>query len=393
MRNTIKQSTYNSCECYIIVHLAPALGSITLQEITPRLLQNYYNYKANEEGLSPKSIRNINLFLHRALDFAVAEGYINTNPASSVNLPSGSKPQIDILTRDEQMRLFQASYQHRYGIFVRLVLFTDIRLGELLGLRWEDVDFQGRLLYIRRTLNRLKKMAPPDSPHETTTEIVIQSPKSENSIRSIPLMPQVIQDLQSWRNVQQMDRITAGEAYQDSGMIVTNPLGGYLEPRTFRDQYLQILAISGLRHLTFHALRHTFATRAMEQGMDSKTLSIILGHASVGFTMDTYTHVQDEHKHESMALMEELFVSAPPVTNDQVYPVVVTQYPDGMMMLTLPDFPQITYTGDNMVQGLTDIRERLHEELLICFYPPQPTPLAQISVAAGQMVLQITPGE
>ena len=103
MKNTIKQSTYLSYESYIRVHLKPALGDVVLQELTPRMLQLFYNYKAESEGLSAKTIVNLNLFLHRALKFAVAEGYINSNPASSVNLPSGGRPQITILTRDEQM--------------------------------------------------------------------------------------------------------------------------------------------------------------------------------------------------------------------------------------------------------------------------------------------------
>ena len=122
MKNTLKQSTYLSYESYIRVHLKPALGDIQLRDLSPRLLQQYYNYKAETEGLAPKTIVNINLFLHKALSYAVSEGYIPSNPAESINLSRGQKPQIEILTRDEQAQLIQASYQHRYGVFVRLVL-------------------------------------------------------------------------------------------------------------------------------------------------------------------------------------------------------------------------------------------------------------------------------
>lgn len=390
MKNTLKQSTYLSYESYIRVHLKPTLGDIPLQELTPRTLQLFYNYKSEVEGLSAKTIVNLNMFLHRALKFAVAEGYINSNPASSVNLPSGDRPQIIILTRDEQMRLIQGSYQHRYGVFIRLVLFTGVRLGELLGLRWEDVDVQGQRIYIRRTLNRLNKTKKPLDPREPTTEIVIQSPKSQNSIRSIPLLPQVLQDLQGWRRVQQNDKLAAGDAYCDSGFLVTNPLGGYVEPRTFKDSYNQILELSGLRHFTFHALRHTFASRAMEQGMDVKTLSVILGHASVSFTLDTYAHVLDDHKQAGMALMEELFNVPEPTGVDATYPVLVTPLPDGSMELTLPDFPEINCNTLNLPQGLSELRESLQEELCTCFYPPTPTAAGMISCEAGQFVLQLS---
>lgn len=393
MKNTLKQSTYLSYESYIRVHLKPALGKIPLQELTPRTLQLYYNYKAEVEGLAPKTIVNLNLFLHRALDFAVAEGYIGSNPTSSVNLPRGDRPQIVILTRDEQMRLIEGSYQHRYGVFIRLVLFTGMRLGELLGLRWEDVDVQGRRLYIRRTLNRLNKTKKPADPRERSTEIVIQSPKSQNSVRSIPLLPQVLQDLQGWQRVQQNDRIAAGDAWQDSGFLVTNPLGGFVEPRTFKDYYNQILELSGLRHFTFHALRHTFASRAMEQGMDAKTLSVILGHASVSFTLDTYAHVLDEHKQEGMALMEELFHIPEPILSDTMYPVVVMPCPDGTAELSMPDFPEINCRTGNLMEGLGELRESLREELGTCFYPPAPTPVGMISCEDGQFVLQLSAGD
>ena len=304
MKNSLKQSTYISYLGYIRNHLQPALGEIMLIDLTPRLLQSFYNYKA-EQGLAPKTIVNINLFLHHALQYAVNEGYINGNPAEAINLSRGYKPQIEVLTRDEQMQLMQCSYQHRYGVFIRLVLFTGLRMGELLGLRWEDIDMQIGLLHVRRPLNRLNKINPDE--HSNSTEIVLQPPKSQNSIRTIPLLSANIQDLQAWRQVQQQDAITAGEAYTASGFVVTNPMGGYIEPDTFRGYYKKPLAAGELRPFTFHALRHTFATRALEQGMDAKTLSVLLGHYSVAFTLDTYAHVLDDHKRENMALMAGLF--------------------------------------------------------------------------------------
>lgn len=166
----------------------------------------------------------------------VTEGYTPSNPAASINLSRGNKPQIEILTRDEPAQLIRASYQHRYGVFIRLVLFTGLRLGELLGLRWEDIDMQSNLLHVRRTLNRLNKVKPT-APGEPTTEIVIQPPKSQNFIRSIPLLPVVIQDLMNWKSIQRNDQAMMGDQYRDSGMIVTNPSGGFIEPRTFKDQY------------------------------------------------------------------------------------------------------------------------------------------------------------
>ena len=310
MKNSLKQSTYLSYESYIRLYFKPSLGDVLLRDLTPRLLQQYYNYLFESGTLASKSISNLNLFLHRALSYAVAEGYITFNPTETVAIPRGEKTQIVILTRDEQFALMNASYAHRYGVFVRLVLFTGLRLGELLGLMWQDVDFAGGLLYVRRTLNRLNKVNRPTNPNEATTEIVIRSPKSENSYRSVPLLPNVQAEMLQWREVQKQDAIMNAGCYYDSGMLVTNPYGGYVEPRTFKDYYDAILKSAGLPHFTFHALRHTFASRALEQGMDAKTLSMILGHSSVSFTLDTYAHVLTDHKIEEMKRMQSVFNQA-----------------------------------------------------------------------------------
>ena len=314
IKNSVKQSTFVSYAGYVRTYFKPSLGDIYLRDITPRLLQQYYNYLYENGILSPKSISNLNLFLHHALEYAVAEGYIQTNPAENVSLPRREKAQVDILTRDEQFALMQASYQHRYGVFIRLTLFTGLRIGELLGLRWEDIDFLGRLLHVRRTLNRLCKVNNPANPNDATTEIVLQSPKSENSMRVVPLLPETINDLLAWREVQKQDAAMSPGTYVDSGMIVTNPNGGMIEPRTFHDYYEAILKLAGLRHLTFHALRHTFASRALEQGMDAKTLSVILGHASVAFTLDRYAHVLVDHKIEEMNRMQSLYTQPAVIT-------------------------------------------------------------------------------
>lgn len=387
MKNTLKQSTYNSYRTYIEKHFKPALGEVLLTELSPRMLQLFYNYKIETEGLAPKTVVNINLFLHKALSFAVGEGYIRTNPAESLNLSRGQKPQIEILNRDEQAALIRGSYGHRYGVFVRLTLFTGLRLGELLGLRWEDVDIRNSMIKVQRTLGRLNKIK--QTAGENTTEIVIGTPKSQNSLRTIPLIPNIMQELLGWKATQEQDRLNAGDLYEASGMIVTNPMGGYIEPRTFRDYYEQILTMSGLGHYTFHALRHTFATRAMEQGMDAKTLSMLLGHYSVSFTMDTYTHVQDKHKIEAMSLMDALYEEAA-TAKSYVYPVVLTSQPNGSMAFMVPDFPHTVMENMDFQCGIQLVREKISDEVLTSFTPPVPTPAEQIPLTVNQMIVQVS---
>ncbi|MDE6672920.1 MAG: site-specific integrase, partial [Ruminococcus sp.] len=301
-----------------------------------------------------------------------------------VNLPRNEKPQIEILTREEQERLMYTSYKFRYGIFIRLTLATGVRLGELLGLRWEDVDTRKNMLNIRRTLNRLPKV--DYNGIGNSTEIVIQEPKTKNSTRSIPLMQVIIRDLQQWRNVQLSDARTAGTVYTDSGFIVTNPLGGYIEPRTFKDYYDEILEAAGLGHYTFHALRHTLATRAMEQGMDAKTLSTLLGHYSVAFILDTYTHVLDSQKHEEMKLMEDLF-NMPTMPQYQSYPVIVTPAPNGFI-LNAVDFEDLKIEANDINYGISCIQSAI-AQTLSNIYPPSPTPNSELIVNIGEFVVMV----
>lgn len=302
--NQVKQSTFISYRGYVENHFKPALGKQLLRNITPQILRSFYRYKREQECLSAKTVINMNLCLHRALEQAVQERIIPNNPASKLNLKNDSKPEIQVFSRSQQEALIRASYGHRYGVFIRLTLVTGLRIGELLALTWDDIDIKEKMLTVRHTLNRLQSVRSTGP----KTEIVISTPKTKNSCRNIPLIDPALNDLLAWRIRQQEDRTLAGSAYQTLNMVVSNPLGGYIEPSTFRDYYREILTQANLPRFTFHALRHTFATRALEQGMDAKTLSSILGHYSVSFTLDTYAHVLDPHKRENLNLLTSLYI-------------------------------------------------------------------------------------
>ena len=384
MKNSLKQSTYTSYKGYIEKHIATAFPYLKLKDLSSKLLQDFYNYKLTQEGLSPKTIANLHRCLHKAMKQAVLEHYIDFNPCDAVNLPRNEKPQIEILTRAEQQRLIFTSYRVRYGVFIRLTLATGLRLGELLGLRWEDIDIKKNLLSVRRTLNRLPKVDYNGTGN--STEVVIQEPKTKNSVRSIPLMQVILNDLLQWKNVQLADSRTAGALYTDSGFIVTNQTGGYIEPRTFKDYYDEMLQAAGLGHYTFHALRHTFATRALEQGMNAKTLSTLLGHYSVSFTLDTYTHVLDCQKHEEMQLMEDLF-TMPASPQQQSYPVIVTPCSNGFIFNPV-DFEALSIEADNIQYGISCIQSAICQRIAGS-YPPPPTPVDERVVNGWEFVVVV----
>lgn len=177
--------------------------SIEAARLNPSKAAGILQFKQKSEGLSPKTVINMNLCLHNALNQAVSEGLLKSNPASALNLKRGRKPQITVLTRDQQARLLEESRKHRYGVFIRLTLATGLRIGEVCGLRWENIDLSGGVLYVRRSLGRLSKME--DNPVGNRTELTLSDVKSEDSRRSIPLPRGICADLEAWHNVQQHD--------------------------------------------------------------------------------------------------------------------------------------------------------------------------------------------
>ena len=383
MKDNLKQSTRLGYEAYARNHFNPALRNCKLKEITPQMLKEFYNYKA-QSGLSPKTIINLNMCLRKALQQAVIEGRILMNPAAGLQLPRGSKPEIEALSREEQSRLMQSSYAHRYGFFIRLTLMTGMRIGEVCGLEWRDIDLAKSQLKVQRTLSRLNCLDLPENYEGNTTELVTQTPKTENSIRMIPLVPGILPDLNQWRMQQAQDQYAAGMAYQSSGKLLTNPLGGCVEPRTLSDYYHQMLDMAGLPHFTFHALRHTFATRAVEQGMDMKTLSAILGHASVSFTMDTYAHVMPDHKHEEMQRMADLYSAIP--KRPKTVAVLMEQTIDGKYIFTCPQFIELACVAESFSQGYGRMQESILERLDKNPFIPD---IGLITPADNQVVFQI----
>lgn len=255
MKDTVKQSTYASYRSYLNKHFC-VLGKILLKKLEPHILQEFYNYKFREEGLSPKTLRNYHMALHKCLQQAMKERLLIYNPCDAVTLPGGEKPEISVFTNDQQRALVQASYRHRYGVFIRLDLCTGLRMGELLALKWEDIDFSTAQLHVRRTINRLAKYEAHDG--ENKTEIVFGTPKTKNSRRTIPLTRTMADELTRWKQQQAQDKILAGDKYTDDGFIVTNEFGHYFEQKTFKDYYDRLLKDADIGHFTFHALRHPY---------------------------------------------------------------------------------------------------------------------------------------
>ena len=185
-------------------------------------------------------------------------------------------------------------------------------MGEMLGLQWGDVDYSNHSIRIRRTIGRLQKVDDsgkliPKTAGVPTTEIVARSPKSATAQRTIPLFPQVWNDLMAYRVRQENLLRTQGVFFSPTTPIFSTPAGITYEPRTYEDLFKRTLKAANVPDINFHALRHTFATRALEAGMDIKVLSSILGHAQASTTLNLYAHALPDHKKASMEKMGSFY--------------------------------------------------------------------------------------
>lgn len=305
---TVKQSTYISYESYVRLHLLPALGTFKLTTLSVEQFQKFFNQK--QKSLSPKSLRNIYNMLHNCLEQAVINGHLLRNPLQGVKLPPVQKKEITILSKNEQRTLHTAveasNTPAAFGII--FTLSTGIRLGELIGLQWDDLDYNNHTIHIRRTVGRLQKVDESGNLIKKkagiqTTELVTRSPKSATARRTIPLFPQVWNGLMAYYITQQKMLCASGVSLTPTTPIFSTTSGTVYEPRTYEDLFKRNLKAANLPDINFHALRHTFATRALEAGMDIKVLSAILGHAQASTTLNLYAHALPDHKKSSMERM------------------------------------------------------------------------------------------
>lgn len=289
-RYAVKESTYLHYRRQINTHIRPELGMAKVSQMTQDTLVKYVDHKLTggrldgKGGLAVKTVRDLVVILRQILTFAAEQGYMSL---LSVKSPKKKNVEIQILDKWEQERLERYVLDHsdtcRFGVY--LCLYTGLRIGELCALRWGDIQFENCLLSVRRTIQRVDELNP-QAAHKT--KVIIDTPKTAASIRDIPL-PSFLAELlwQYGQNVLPSDYVLTGSSR-------------YIEPRSYYNKYKKFLKECGIGDHTFHALRHTFATRCIEQGFDPKSLSEILGHTDVTITLQRYVHSSLELKRAHM---------------------------------------------------------------------------------------------
>ena len=298
VRDTVKATTFERYEQITRLHLKPTLGRVKLKTLTPAHVRGLYREKL-EAGLSARTVRYIHTTLHKALKQAVMDGLIPRNVTEAVKPPQPTREEMHPLTPEQAKVLLQTAHETRdrlEALYV-LAIHTGLHQGELLVLRWDDVDLEDGSLQVRRTLAITK------------SGLVFSFPKTTGSRRSVKLTSKATKALKSHleRQLAEIDRVGSlwnpGDA---DGLIFASETGEPLDRRAVTKQkFKPLLRRAGLPEIRFHDLRHTCATLLLTRNVNPKIVSEMLGHATIAITLDTYSHVLPNMRDQAAAAMEE----------------------------------------------------------------------------------------
>lgn len=284
--------TFESYEMIVRRHLVPALGSVPLQKLQPVQIQAYYTKAL--ETLSPRTVAYHHAVLHEALRHAVRWQLIRVNPADAVKRPHYRRPAPTVLDEKGAAALLEAAAGHQDYYLILTALLTGMRQGELLGLRWEDVDLEAGVIYVRRALQRIKGQG-----------FVWRGPKTEAGRRAVAISPRVVAALRKLKREQASARLLLGEAYHDAGLVFCRPDGRPIDATALTKRFRKLADAVGFPNLRFHDLRHTHATLLLAQGVHPKIVQERLGHEDVTLTLNTYSHVLPGLQAEAAKKLDE----------------------------------------------------------------------------------------
>ena len=285
----VKRSTFAAYTLLIENHILPTFGEMALVE--EQDVQTFVFRKLNE-GLSHKTIKDILIVLKMILRFG-AKNQMTEYRQIDIKFPTErDKHSIDILNRSHQKQIMEYIRLHftfkNLGIYI--CLSAGMRIGEICALTWDDLDVENGIIHVRKTIQRIYVIEE----HRKYTEVILDTPKTKNSIREIPMTKNLL------KMIRPIKKIVNGNFY-----VLTNEPKP-IEPRTYRNYYKQFMQSLGLPLMKFHGLRHSFATRCIESKCDYKTVSVLLGHSNISTTLNLYVHPNLEQKKRCMEQMSRL---------------------------------------------------------------------------------------
>ena len=287
---SLRPSTVVCYEQLIRNYVVPTIGSTRLQLVDGAMLNRLYgdllttgrtgNRRHAGPGLSVKTVRNLHGVLTRAFRDGVRWGHLQRNPCDAADPPKGASPEMKVWSSDQLRTFSQSVATHRWSAVWSLMATTGMRRGEVLGLRWTDVDLEARTVRVQSTRIRYR------------STIATSTPKTARGNRTIAVGPAIVAALRAWKRHQTADRFLVGEAWSDvDGLIVTNIDGSAPNPEAFSNLFANLARRAGLPAIRLHDLRHSYATAALAAGVPVKVVSQRVGHADVGVTLKVYAHV------------------------------------------------------------------------------------------------------
>jgi integrase len=295
-RGSVRESTYSRDKYLLANHVKPALGRMKLRNLSAMHLQRLYRDKL-DAGLSPATVQKMHHVIHKALSQAVRWDLIGRNPADAVKAPTPSTEEMRPLSADEARRLLDAAKGDRLEALYVLAVHTGMRRGELLGLKWSDVDLEGSAVSVRRTLTCTGN----------GKGVALGDPKTKRSRRTVRLTREATEALRGHLTRQLRQIEEARDHYRDEGLVFATEAGTLINPSNLRQRsFAPLLKRAGLPpSVRFHDLRHTTATLLLSRGVHPKFVQELLGHASVAITLDTYSHAVPGMGDQTAAAMED----------------------------------------------------------------------------------------
>ncbi len=300
-----KARAFESFSTIVKLHIKPTLGAVALHKLNPQHVQRLLNDKAAK--LSPQTVGNIKTVLRSALAQALKWGLVSRNSAALVDAPRIPRRQVVPFDAGQANRLLEAASGSRYEAVYELALKLGMRRGELLGLRWADVDLDGRTLRVSQSMQRV---ATGSEAKGKKTALVTGDVKTDGSRRTIALPDSIVKALRAHKARQAQERLTAGSTWQDRGLVFTNRLGQATEPIVLHRDYKALLEKAELPvTMRFHDLRHSAASLLLAQGVSPKMIADLLGHSRIGITMDLYSHILPAMRRDTADAMDQILGS------------------------------------------------------------------------------------
>jgi integrase len=283
-----KPRSYESFSTIARLHIEPSIGRIQLHKLAPQHIQKLLDEKS-KKGLSPQTVTNIRTVLRSALSQAMKWNLVSRNSAVLVNVPRIPHKRIQPLDPEHARKLLETAKGGRFEAIYTVALTLGMRRGEVLGLRWSDVDFDGRAIRVNQSMQRL---STGSSDKGKRSELQATETKTDGSRRTIALPDSVVRALRAHRARQAQDRLVAGMSWTDQELVFTNRSGRPIEPILLHRDYKALLKKAGLpTTLRFHDLRHSAASLLLAQGVHPRAIMELLGHSSISVTMNVYGHV------------------------------------------------------------------------------------------------------